>query len=518
MRDISASQPSLKPLRKQFDRLEKVEQEILDDTAGGREEALGLASSSPSFGRHARDDLARGSAAMNHIDDGGNRRPDSTSISGMSAGGTQGFGDSGKLAEGGRDSGLSEGFDALAAGSAGVGVGAAEPGVADIDGDVLALESMLMGGLEGEPWLGDDGEEEEEGLENIPLVDLDAATTRLDAPLAAAATSARADGDAEFDVDVGIASASPGVDSDSGHADKDGFGMRQREGDSSRGTAHGGHVEMTGKGEGPSQIRDDLSRPQGWSNVDIDGDMTDEPRVADVQENDGEESGGVEGGSAEVTSAAATSKAMDQIFSIEGGEVDSTVLDHTPLVDDADGSRSLPPTTRTSAERGVSTDSLAFTIEENKDDGRGNAVSAQSQQGHAESAGNVPPSPSTSASAADTATKIITPHDVDSDTRKLLGSIAETLTPHAAATQEGDGGRESGPLLVTRSELALVSLMEEAGEEQPGLLGARSCPPGDESPRPSLEGEEVIRIDNLPRPRGVHVELRSMLMGCSSLG
>lgn len=68
-------------------------------------------------------------------------------------------------------------------------------------------------------------------------------------------------------------------------------------------------------------------------------------------------------------------------------------------------------------------------------------------------------------------------------TRDLLGSIAETLTPSASA-EARDGAPDSPPLLlVTKSELSLVNLMAEAGEESGELLGAGSRAPEDESPR-----------------------------------
>ncbi|CAN0563937.1 unnamed protein product, partial [Ectocarpus sp. 12 AP-2014] len=113
--------------------------------------------------------------------------------------------------------------------------------------------------------------------------------------------------------------------------------------------------------------------------------------------------------------------------------------------------------------------SPAFTIGEDADDG---------------DAGGLQPSTAKTASPQPTASA----SDLES-TQALLGSIADTLTP-AAAAGDGDRGSDAGrPLLATRSELALVHLMEEA-EQEPGVLaGAReSGPPGptsESSPRSS---------------------------------
>lgn len=72
----------------------------------------------------------------------------------------------------------------------------------------------------------------------------------------------------------------------------------------------------------------------------------------------------------------------------------------------------------------------------------------------------------------------------DDNTRELLGSIAATLTPLATEGEEGwyplqeqEGQRSQSPLLMTPSEMALVEIMEEAGEESGELLGAGSRAP-----------------------------------------
>lgn len=105
--------------------------------------------------------------------------------------------------------------------------------------------------------------------------------------------------------------------------------------------------------------------------------------------------------------------------------------------------------------QGRSHSPLAFTIEEDGDD--------DPIQGRGDNAHLAPRDVVQDGSGADA-----------ESTRELLGSIADTLTPSADI--------DSHPLLVTKSELALVSLMEEAGEESGELLGAGSR--AHESPRP----------------------------------
>lgn len=72
----------------------------------------------------------------------------------------------------------------------------------------------------------------------------------------------------------------------------------------------------------------------------------------------------------------------------------------------------------------------------------------------------------------------------DENTRELLGSIAATLTPLVTEGEEEwypphekERQRSQSPLLMTPSEMALVELMEEAGEESGDLLGAGSRAP-----------------------------------------
>lgn len=100
---------------------------------------------------------------------------------------------------------------------------------------------------------------------------------------------------------------------------------------------------------------------------------------------------------------------------------------------------------------------LAFTIEE--DDGQDEGARAASDSGTSPSSRPAPPS------AGD---------DFES-TRALIGSIADSLAPLAApggGDADADGGEGGGLLAATPSELALVSLMEEAEEEPGGLLPA----------------------------------------------
>lgn len=115
--------------------------------------------------------------------------------------------------------------------------------------------------------------------------------------------------------------------------------------------------------------------------------------------------------------------------------------------------------------------SPAFTIGEDADEGDAAGLQASTTE--------TSPPPVASAS------------DLES-TQALLGSIADTLTP-AAAAGDGDPGSDAGrPLLATRSELALVNLMQEAEQEPAVLAGAgESGPPGptsESSPRSSSGG------------------------------
>ncbi|CAN0329669.1 unnamed protein product, partial [Ectocarpus sp. 8 AP-2014] len=116
--------------------------------------------------------------------------------------------------------------------------------------------------------------------------------------------------------------------------------------------------------------------------------------------------------------------------------------------------------------------SPAFTIGEDADEGDAGGLQASTTE-------TTSPPPAASASDLESA-------------QALLGSIADTLTP-AAAAGDGDSGSDTGrPLLATRSELALVHLMEEA-EQEPGVLAGagESGPPGptsETSPRSSGGG------------------------------
>lgn len=99
---------------------------------------------------------------------------------------------------------------------------------------------------------------------------------------------------------------------------------------------------------------------------------------------------------------------------------------------------------------------------------------------------------STTAKTATTVEPLRSPRACeDESTRELLGSIAATLTPLVTEGEEGDEewyplqqkerqrspSRSRSPLLMTPSEMALVELMEEAGEESGELLGAGSRAP-----------------------------------------
>ncbi|CAB1111428.1 unnamed protein product [Ectocarpus sp. CCAP 1310/34] len=116
--------------------------------------------------------------------------------------------------------------------------------------------------------------------------------------------------------------------------------------------------------------------------------------------------------------------------------------------------------------------SPAFTIGEDADEGDVGGLQASTVT-------TTSPQPTASAS------------DLES-TQALLGSIADTLTPAAANGDEDPRSDAGRPLLATRSELALVHLMEEA-EQEPGVLAGagESGPPGPtsgSSPRSSGGG------------------------------
>lgn len=123
---------------------------------------------------------------------------------------------------------------------------------------------------------------------------------------------------------------------------------------------------------------------------------------------------------------------------------------------------------------------LAFTIEEDGDDNKVQASNLGSRH-----CCSPPGSPSTAVASAAAA-------DVES-TRELLGSIAATLSPSAPDGGTGEtGSNPGGSLSATKSELALVDLMDGA-EGEPGGLSAAAAgllrDPGDnsESSRRQLE-------------------------------
>lgn len=129
---------------------------------------------------------------------------------------------------------------------------------------------------------------------------------------------------------------------------------------------------------------------------------------------------------------------------------------------------------------------VAFTIEEDGNDGNS---SISNDPAEAPTTLGVSPSLSPAASAAAAAASAA---DLES-TRELLGSITATLNPSATDGGNGEVVSESGALLrVTRSELALVNLMEEAGEEPGGLSEAVPLrPPGDNNPESTPVAGEV---------------------------
>ena len=111
---------------------------------------------------------------------------------------------------------------------------------------------------------------------------------------------------------------------------------------------------------------------------------------------------------------------------------------------------------------------VAFTIEEDANDGGNDAAARASTLGAS-------PSLSPAASAAT---------ELES-TRELLGSITATLTPSAADGGNGEVDSASGgPLQATRSELALVNLMEEVEQEPGGLSELPLKPPTPPSLQP----------------------------------
>lgn len=123
---------------------------------------------------------------------------------------------------------------------------------------------------------------------------------------------------------------------------------------------------------------------------------------------------------------------------------------------------------------------VAFTIEEdNDDDAKASTLG-----------GSASVSPTASAAAAAAVAEL-------ESTRKLLGSITATLTPESAPSGgSGEVEAESGgPLPATRSELALVNLMEQAGEEPGGLSELPLRPPSDKVE--STGGDGLGKLPNL---------------------
>ncbi|CAM9975875.1 unnamed protein product [Ectocarpus sp. 12 AP-2014] len=193
-------------------------------------------------------------------------------------------------------------------------------------------------------------------------------------------------------------------------------------------------------------------------------------------------------GEAELAEAAASADKEEEekacfVADDEGAEKGETAPEPLPAASSLGEGNRGSKATMSGANDGVDRDggggggdsrnaSPAFTIGEDADEGDAGGLQASTAK-------TASPQPTASAS------------DLES-TQALLGSIADTLTP-AAAAGDGDPGSDAGrPLLATRSELALVHLMEEA-EQEPGVLAGagESGPPGptsESSPRSSGGG------------------------------
>lgn len=165
-------------------------------------------------------------------------------------------------------------------------------------------------------------------------------------------------------------------------------------------------------------------------------------------------------GEAELAEAAASADKEEEdveaciVVAGEGAERSKTTPESPPAAasgigEGNRGSGATMPGANDGVDSGSRNTSPAFTIGEDVDEGDAGRLQASTTE-------TTSPPPIASAS------------DLES-TEALLGSIADTLTPAADA---GDGDPESDagrPLLATRSELALVNLMEEA-EQKPGVL------------------------------------------------
>ncbi|CAM9814124.1 unnamed protein product [Ectocarpus sp. 6 AP-2014] len=194
-------------------------------------------------------------------------------------------------------------------------------------------------------------------------------------------------------------------------------------------------------------------------------------------------------GEAELAEAAASADKEEEeeacfIAADEGAEKGETVPEPLPAASSVGEGNRGSEATMSGANDGVDrgggggsgggsrNTSPAFTIGEDADEGDAGGLQSSTTE-------TTSPPPAASAS------------DLES-TQALLGSIADTLAPAAAAGGGDSGSDTSRPLLATRSELALVHLMEEA-EQEPGVLAGagESGPPGptsETSPRSSGGG------------------------------